>query len=49
METVDGVLVKGAQSLDGVGWVVEVQVLAAAEAVDGPLSKAFSMIYLERN
>ena len=34
-ETVDGVLVEWAQLLDGVGWVVGVPVLAAAEAADG--------------
>ena len=42
-------LVEGDQSLDGVGWVVGVPVLAAAEAADGPLSMAFSVIYLERS
>ena len=37
METFDGMLVEGAQSLDvdGVGWEVGVPVLAAAEAADG--------------
>ena len=40
-------LVKGAQSLDGVGWEVGVPVLAAAEAADGPLSMAFLVIYLD--
>ena len=50
-ETVEGVLLEGAQSLDGVGWVVREPVLTAAEAAKTPLSLsiAFLMIYLERS
>ena len=35
-ETVEGVLLEGAQSLDGVGWVVREPVLTAAEAAQTP-------------
>ena len=48
-ETVEGVLLEGAQSLDGVGWVVREPVLTAAEAAETPLSIAFLMIYLARS
>ena len=48
-ETVEGVLLEGAQSLDGVGWVVREPVLTAAEAAETPLSIAFLLIYLERS
>ena len=40
-ETIEGVLVEVAQSLDGVGWVVTEPVLAAAEAAETPLSRFF--------
>ena len=40
-ETVEGVLVEGSQSLDGVGWVAGGQVLAPAEAAYSPLPIAF--------
>eukprot|EP00956_Cyclotella_meneghiniana_P012899 scaffold18396_cov52-Cyclotella_meneghiniana.AAC.1 len=43
-ETVEGVLLEGDQSLDGVGWVVREPVLTAAEAAETPLSIAFLLI-----
>ena len=39
-----------AQSLDGVGWVLIVElVLDSTEAADGPLSEAFLVIYLKQS
>eukprot|EP00956_Cyclotella_meneghiniana_P008785 scaffold12009_cov61-Cyclotella_meneghiniana.AAC.1 len=43
-ETIEGVLVEVAQSLDGAGWVVGELVLAAADAAYSPLSIAFLVI-----